>query len=405
MMGAGLQIAAAVGAFVLFSAGGQGAKVEAQFDDLTGMEAPEDVTGADCMMCHGDAPTRLEFQHPPAANNECASCHQTTGTGGHGALLRDDRSLCLECHQDKEQHYPVLNCWTSSCHSDTHGSDVDEYLNPSRKEEYPGFCESTAGAEYVGSDTCLECHAEKCANWNESIHSLLDTDSGRNPGLRGCESCHGPGGNHWGRRAGIGSFFEATTAEADSACLTCHKDETYVPAYERGTHVKNGVACISCHNPHNTENKHNLRREANSLCFECHQTRRIDFAKLSHHPVETESPRSGLLCLDCHNPHGGEGRTMLALPQEELCFKCHVDKQGPFVFSHAGYDPALGKGCATCHDAHGSNSPNLLKMSGRGLCVQCHTDRVTHFPAQTCWTTGCHTEHHGSNDNYFFFGN
>jgi DmsE family decaheme c-type cytochrome len=401
MFAAGIQIAAALGALVVLASGGE--HISGQFDDLAGMDVPEDVTGADCTMCHGQAATEFEFKHPPAANAECATCHEETGVGGHGALKADDRSLCLSCHQEKETHYPALNCWTSSCHSDTHGSNVDEFLNPSRKEAYPGFYASTEGADYVGTDTCLECHGNYCESWSESMHSMMDGDSSKSPAMQGCESCHGPGGNHWGRGAGIGDFMQATTAEADDACLKCHKDESYVPDYKRGTHVKHGVACISCHNPHDQTNKHNLKNNPNGLCLDCHQTKRIDFAKLSHHPLDSADPTSGMQCVDCHNPHGGEGREMLVAPKEELCFMCHSDKQGPFIYSHAGYDPAMGRGCATCHDNHGSNSPNLLKMSGRGLCLQCHNDRTTHFPTQTCWTTGCHSDHHGSNQDFYFF--
>jgi DmsE family decaheme c-type cytochrome len=369
------------------------------------MEAPEDVTGVDCMMCHGDAAQNFEFQHPPAFEGTCNSCHMETGVGGHGGLVRDGRSLCLECHQEKEQHYTALNCWTSSCHSDIHGSDIDEVFNPSRQEEYPGFFEATDGADYVGSDTCLECHADKCQNWSESAHSLSDTSSDGRPDLRGCESCHGPGSNHWGRSAGIGDFELATADESDNACLACHKDDNYVPDYAATTHFKKGVSCLSCHALHDQTNKHNLRNAPDALCLSCHEAKRIDFAKFSHHPTDGSSLRSGLNCIDCHDPHGGSGRAMLDGGKDELCFKCHADKQGPFIFSHAGYEPGLGHGCYTCHEAHGSNAPNLLKLTGRGLCLQCHSDRTTHFPAQTCWTTGCHSDHHGSNTDYFFFSN
>ena len=31
------------------------------------------------------------------------------------------------------------------------------------------------------------------------------------------------------------------------------------------------------------------------------------------------------------------------------------------------------------------------------------SDRALHFAGQTCWTSGCHTELHGSNENFFFF--
>jgi DmsE family decaheme c-type cytochrome len=376
---------------------------QAQLEGLEGMEPPSDVTDIDCTMCHGDFAQQFEFAHAPAFDGECVVCHLSTGEMGHGGLVDEGRGLCLSCHGDKQAHYAAVTCWTSNCHSDVHGSDVDPFLNPARQEPYPGFTPATAGQDFVGSYYCLSCHSEMSEWWGESVHSLSDGEQDTPRYLRGCESCHGPGDGHWGRKAGIGVFDFASREEADARCLTCHKDETYVPDYERGTHAKNNVGCISCHNPHNVAEKHNLRYDANTMCLNCHETKRMDFGKMSHHPLDLADPRSGMLCVDCHNPHGGEGHSMLAAPQEELCLTCHVDKQGPFVFAHPATDPDMGRGCATCHASHGSNTPDLLTINGRGLCLQCHNDRALHFQGQTCWTSGCHTEHHGSNENFFFF--
>jgi DmsE family decaheme c-type cytochrome len=369
---------------------------------LEGMEAPNDVTGTDCRMCHTDFALNFQHPHAPALNGECASCHQTVGEKGHGELVASGRALCTGCHTDKEEHYPVATCWSAGCHSDVHGSNVDEKLIASRAEEYPGFFAATDGAQYVGSADCLGCHPEQCATWSQSAHSMSDEDSNVAPERKGCESCHGPGGNHNGRLAGIGRFDEAYSDESDSVCLKCHRDEMYMPDYEASTHVKAHVSCVSCHDPHLQKNKANLLLPSNELCLSCHETKRADFKRLSHHPIDTGDERTGMLCVDCHSPHGSANSAMLTKPAEEICASCHVDKAGPFVFPHAGYDPALGRGCATCHTHHGSNSPNLLTINGRGLCLQCHTDRAQHYGAQTCWTAGCHSQHHGSNTSFYF---
>ncbi len=375
----------------------------AQLEGLEEMEAPEDVTGVDCSMCHGDFATAYKYKHSPAADGTCVICHLESGEEGHGKLTDDSRGLCLSCHPDYEGHNPAVNCWASSCHSDTHGSDVDPVFNPSRQEPYPGFTESTACATYVGSQSCLDCHCEKCGWWAESAHSLSDLDNNISLDRKGCEGCHGPGSEHWGRSAGIGIFSYATVEEADNTCFKCHRDEMFIDDYWRTTHPLEGVSCTSCHSPHNVANQSNLIEPANELCFSCHKTKRADFNRLSAHPVDKKDPRAGMLCTECHNPHGAEGAGMLALPAEELCLSCHVEKAGPFVFPHVGTDAAIGNGCANCHTHHGSNTPNLLLMNGRGICLQCHTDRATQITGRNCWTTGFHTEHHGSNGNYFFF--
>ena len=52
----------------------------------------------------------------------------------------------------------------------------------------------------------------------------------------------------------------------------------------------------------------------------------------------------------------------------ELCYKCHADKEGPFAFEHA---PVV-ENCTICHDPHGSVADNLLKQNQPYLCLQCH---------------------------------
>ena len=76
------------------------------------------------------------------------------------------------------------------------------------------------------------------------------------------------------------------------------------------------------------------------LCYGCHTSAKADFAKPYHHRVN-----EGLLqCNDCHNPHGtaiaGQLRTM---PNgDAICYKCHVDKQGPLrLRARAGQNRGL----------------------------------------------------------------
>ena len=375
----------------------------AQLEGLEGMAPPDDVTGVACSTCHGNFAEQFKFTHSPALNAECTTCHLEKGEGKHGGLTLEGRELCLQCHTDRADHYPAASCRSAGCHVDVHGSDKDKLFIPSRTEEYPGFTEATAGAASVGSDKCLACHGDKHDWWKASMHAQNDGDNRVVPEMRGCESCHGPGGNHFGRAAGIGDFNQAGAEEAGQVCLKCHAREYFASDFMRSTHAQAGVTCVSCHNPHDTQNKHELCLPPNQLCLDCHTTIRAEFARLSHHPVDFEDPRTGMLCVECHDPHAGNGRAMLSAPPDEFCVQCHVDKQGPFIYPHVAYESGPGRGCLTCHDYHGSNAPNLLKLSDRGLCLQCHTDRVEHQAGRDCWTSGCHTEHHGSNQNYFFF--
>jgi DmsE family decaheme c-type cytochrome len=129
-----------------------------------------------------------------------------------------------------------------------------------------------------------------------------------------------------------------------------------------------------------------------------------------HHKVL----EGAMKCSDCHNPHGGFElkQTRLATGADATCIKCHVDKQGPFVYEHA---PVKTEGCVACHTPHGSSNPRLLITSRVAqLCLTCHS--VAHGVgaeepagpqhnqnAQYANCTNCHIKIHGSRTSPVFF--
>src|SRR5215469_12898165 len=98
------------------------------------------------------------------------------------------------------------------------------------------------------------------------------------------------------------------------------------------------------------------------MCYSCHVNIRAQFDMPSHHRIN----EGFMTCTDCHNPHGafastvgmGQNRAMLVRAEdtEQPCFKCHIDKRGPFVFVH----PSVAvEGCQMCHYPHGSMNARL----------------------------------------------
>jgi DmsE family decaheme c-type cytochrome len=118
-------------------------------------------------------------------------------------------------------------------------------------------------------------------------------------------------------------------------------------------------------------------------------------------------------CDDCHNPHSGLDwhQTRPSFSGEEICYKCHIEIKGPFVFEHAA---VRLRGCKGCHEPHGSNNPKMLVRSTMAsLCLECHalsrisTNIFTSEPPafhnlnsptyRNC--TVCHVKIHGSNSD------
>lgn len=265
---------------------------------------------------------------------------------------------------------------------------------------------SGATAQYVGGDVCKTCHEDLYKkNFENTPHFKTTLQGGH-----GCESCHGPGSAHvegGGDITKIISFKTMSKQDANSHCLSCHGEKHEQRHFSGSMHASSDVGCLDCHSPHYAkEAEHLLVRAQPDLCYGCHTAAKADFAKPYHHRVD-----EGLIqCSDCHNTHGTTTlRQVRALPSgDAVCYKCHIDKQGPFAYEHV---PVKTEGCTSCHTPHGSTNSRFLRVSQVNLlCLQCHTFPVqgpagpSHNQAtkyQAC--TMCHAAIHGSNASNVFF--
>jgi len=202
----------------------------------------------------------------------------------------------------------------------------------------------------------------------------------------------------------IFSFKTATAKEINGRCLECHSSGKDHMNFSRSAHSENNLSCLSCHSSHQgMANQFQLIKAQPTLCYSCHLKIKPQFNMPFHHRVE-----EGLIqCSDCHNTHGGFVGKQLrsAAARDSVCYTCHADKQGPFVFEHQAVKT---EGCESCHAPHGSPNPRLLKTSNQNiLCLKCHTassfSRASGTPdfhnqaAQYQSCTMCHVQIHGSN--------
>jgi predicted CXXCH cytochrome family protein len=215
------------------------------------------------------------------------------------------------------------------------------------------------GAHYIGNQICSQCHTNITRAFAASPHAHLYLDNVKLPGGTGCESCHGPGSKHV--EAGGGARFIINPGKVPDACFRCHLD------------------------------KH------------------AEFQLPAHHPVI----EGRMNCVQCHDPHGGDilkpsgGLAMARL--NETCTQCHREQTRPFVFEH----PSMREGCVTCHNPHGSINRMMLTQPDNNLCFRCHAQvqgpgvrpgeifigqspHAAYLQMGTCWSAGCHTAVHGS---------
>lgn len=233
-------------------------------------------------------------EHGADRDEECVGCH-TVGFGEPGGYSLESRQRFLEgvqcenCHgrggphQSPEFAAKGYEAACATCHTPEHSlrfvfgerlplvshavnaqfTDLDvearrALLDQRDRRERQLF----ERAEFVGSQACAECHASEHEIWAGSPHSAAfetlrtkdrhadadcqrchTTGFGETGGFPadgmngvGCESCHGPGGNHVGENAERRGTILALTDKCDSCvimqiCGSCH-DEANDPGFE-----------------------------------------------------------------------------------------------------------------------------------------------------------------------------
>ncbi|NTV14716.1 MAG: DmsE family decaheme c-type cytochrome [Desulfobulbaceae bacterium] len=266
----------------------------------------------------------------------------------------------------------------------------------------------------TNAESCKDCHADQFASFMKSRHAKGNITAPGGSGV--CLTCHGPsldahmekGG---GKGTGAFAFDKKAEPEAKVAkCFTCHGDSKYLALWESSKHKAAGLSCDNCHSGHSSLAK-NLKMPQTELCFSCHKDVKAEAGRQSHHPLK----EGKISCSDCHDPHGSlTEKSLKADSINELCYKCHAEKRGPFMNEH----PPVAEDCLNCHKAHGSNHNKLLTQKTPNLCQSCHIGTSGHFGgpftaargfgtnSPTNFTSGravsrsclnCHATIHGSN--------
>lgn len=270
-------------------------------------------------------------------------------------------------------------------------------------------------AEYVGSETCLECHDTIYRTLKKTPHINLNLTKDTYQ-IDYCESCHGPGSDHIDDpevKSSIRSYKQSTSEESTSVCLSCHQKSSHFRRFRGEKHYQTGESCTTCHSVHQTNPRDSLISiQPEKLCFNCHQEKEAAFNLPYHHKVK----EGRMTCWSCHDPHNvevssqGIGRKKIY----ERCFDCHPAQKGPFTHEHPS---ARVGGCSVCHKPHGSENARLLQRSNQYLlCIECHSGPLTssllfgtkttsfHITSKAAYQscTVCHVRIHGSYLNKHF---
>jgi len=242
------------------------------------------------------------------------------------------------------------------------------------------------GATYVGSEMCKGCHEDQFKKMDPTLHARVLGEQGRTTiQKQSCESCHGPGSKHMEDQANpafnirFGSKSQQSVTDQNAVCQQCHQRGKRL-FWEGSQHDGRDVSCTTCHSIKAPKSPRAQLKAPSQveLCRQCHAVFVAQQNNWSHMPVRentwpytTADRQKRMECSSCHNVHGTI--TEKLIPESsvnELCYRCHMDKRGPFLWEHA----PVRESCLNCHKPHGSNTIRLLKIREPRLCQQCHNE-------------------------------
>jgi len=318
----------------------------------------------------------------------CLSCHKVHhGLAGRymlAATLKDSH-LCLLCHPGRQTIFGTAHDLRVSA--------------PTAR--------NLLGQTPVESGPCGACHSFHEFSRRPMPTSLDPT------GL--CATCHQPG----------------QCAEKETGLPFSHPDDVGPEHLPSGASLalypqlnaatKLGLACLTCHDPHETQHPHFLRMQPSSLCAQCHPEQNFP-PSAKHDFTDRPQLKNGRdqaaaqtgKCGFCHGVHKANGPMLwVATPvrpstPDALCTECHqagglaaeepgrplLHPEGPStnarvealkvelpLFAASGERSKQGfVACGTCHDPHAApgGPPNMLRKgasrAANAVCMECHTE-------------------------------
>jgi hypothetical protein len=246
----------------------------------------------------------------------------------------------------------------------------------------------------------------------------------------GCESCHGPGNNHWGTLGRVDKSYDAGVCNqchdapskhrlssywaaskhaifaegghtGQNSCYPCHSGTAFAKwvdnnkvgtSYWNASDANKNISCAVCHEPHGNSNPHQLRTVA------------IDSLRNGYR-TPANIGGTGYLCANCHNArYSVKARVTTTPPYYGFVnrYGPHYNNQADMYFGSNGYQyndqsltgqmthAGVENSCVTCHMAervvgssvHPNHEMAMVDSLGHDIvtaCRDCHGSHVESF--------------------------
>lgn len=266
--------------------------------------------------------------------------------------------------------------------------------------------------DYVGKDTCRDCHGDQWDAISEGVHrSAIHA-----PGTVGCETCHGPGRLHAEDADNDPKLIthppSLPPSHQSRICVQCHRAQMATHGGEPVGFLIAGKGCTACHTVHEPTppvpqrglvfaSRARADRGAQPTgagkCVACHP-RRDQLLEASPH-ASLAAAHSEQGCESCHGngslhvATNGLGRLITrpdhARDGAATCRSCHADVDEEQFHWRDRPAPLLSRGltCTSCHTVHAAEMAGAPIDQDTGaeapqpgtnaLCQKCHAPAFT----------------------------
>jgi predicted CXXCH cytochrome family protein len=172
----------------------------------------------------------------------------------------------------------------------------------------------------------------------------------------GCERCHGPGSDHL-RHQGQPNIINPAKldyVQANDTCIQCHSQGQPLTNPIKGKYYDWPVGF------------HMGKKLVDFWKLEDHKLGELSFTHFpdgtahknrmqGNDFVQSLMYTRGVTCVSCHDPHGSENDAMLIKPVTEICASCHGPNtqngpHAPTLEAHTHHAPgSAGSQCVACH--------------------------------------------------------
>ncbi len=201
---------------------------------------------------------KKEFFHNGKNEEACKKCHDMSVNETPGVAFEEiSESNCFACHNvlldRKFAHAPTVNFLCLPCHDGSVGEKNQADAHKSRFT-YPDPI----------APKCLKCHKKKRKLWYTKTYKHDPVGAGK------CNKCHNP------HSSDVNKNF--LRKNAWGLCTSCHADKYDKRAYKalfvsrakNGEELfknllKEGFSCVTCHDPHASDEKFLMKTEYKDL--------------------------------------------------------------------------------------------------------------------------------------------